>query len=119
MSTTKPMKFLFLYRSPAAGPAWAPSPEEMQAMFKQWTDWKAKFNSEIVDMGDGLKPDGASAVYRAGAVTDGPYIEAKEVMGGYTIVAAKSLARAIEIAKDCPMNHRPGASIEIRELAQY
>jgi hypothetical protein len=118
MSTTKPTKFLFLYRTPAGGPAWTPSPEEMQAMFKQWTDWKEKFNTEVIDMGDGLKPSGG-AVYKNGTVTDGPFIEAKEVMGGYTIVAAKSLARALEIAKECPMNRTPGASIEIRELAQY
>lgn len=111
-------KFLLLYRTPVAPtPAKAPSPEEMQAMFTVWNAWKAKFNQEIVDIGDGLKPGGA--LYKAGTVTDGPFIEAKEVMGGYSIISAPSLARAVEVAKECPINARPGASIEIREMAGY
>ena len=114
MSTTK---FLYLYRNPPSPSAKPPSPEEMQAMFAAWTAWKTKFNQEIIDVGDGLKPGGA--VYKAGVVTDGPFIEAKEIMGGYSIVQTASLARAVEIAKECPMNHIPGASIEIRELAGY
>jgi hypothetical protein len=114
MSTTK---FLYLYRSPASAPSKPPSPEEMQAMFASWTAWKTKFNQEIIDIGDGLKPGGA--IYKSGTVTDGPFIEAKEVMGGYSIVQTASLARAVEIAKECPMNHVPGASIEIRELAGF
>ncbi len=114
MSTTK---FLYLYRAPAKASSKPPSPEEMQAMFAQWNAWKAKFDLEILDVGDGLKPGGA--VYKAGSVTDGPFIEAKEVMAGYSIVAAASLARAVDIAKECPMNFVPGASIEIRELSGF
>ena len=121
MSTTK---FLFLYRAPvdaaqskmAAG--WQPSPEEMQAMYAQWSAWKAKFEKEIVGS-DGLKPGGAAAVYKGGTVSDGPYIESKEVMGGYTFIVTSSIERAIEIARECPINRQPGASVEIRELAQY
>jgi hypothetical protein len=118
-------KFLFLYRAPAAAAqtkmaqGWKPSPEEMQAMYAHWKAWKAKFPDEILDSSDGLKQGGAAAVYKAGTVTDGPFIESKEVMGGYTFIAASSLERAIEIAKDCPINLQPGASIEIRELTQY
>jgi hypothetical protein len=114
MSTTK---FLYLYRTPAGSPSKPPSPEQMQAMFAAWTAWKTKFNQEIIDVGDGLK--GGGAVFKQGVVTDGPFIEAKEVMGGYSIVQTASLARAVEIAKECPMNGAPGASIEIRELAGF
>jgi hypothetical protein len=114
MSTTK---FLYLYRSPATAPSKPPSPEEMQEMFAQWNAWKAKFDKEIIDVGDGLKPGGAT--FKSGAVTDGPFIEAKEVMGGFSIVATSSLARAVEIAKECPFNYVPGASIEIREMAGF
>ncbi|HTV24654.1 MAG TPA: YciI family protein [Polyangiaceae bacterium] len=115
MSTTK---FLYLYRSPANAPSKPPSPEQLQAMFAAWTAWKTKFDDEIIDMGDALKATGG-AVYKAGIVTDGPFIEAKEIMGGYSIVQTASLARAVEIAKACPMNEIPGASIEVRELAGY
>jgi hypothetical protein len=121
--TTK--KYLFLFRTPAGAAqadmaqGWKPSPEEMQAMYAQWKAWKTKFSAQIVDNGEGLKQGGEAAVYKAGAVTDGPFIESKEIMGGFTFVAAESLAQAIEIAKECPINRQPGASVEIRELQTY
>ena len=112
MSTTK-TKFLFLYRFPAGGPAQAASPEQMQAQYAAWAAWRARFEKEVIP-GEGLKAGGT--VVRGGNVTDGPYIEAKEVMGSYAFVETSSLERAIEIAKDCPINSVPGASVEIREL---
>jgi hypothetical protein len=86
-------------------------------MFARWRAWKAKFIEEIVDVGDGLKPGGA--MLKAGTITDGPYIEAKEVVAGYSMVSVSSLTRAVEIAKECPINLLPGASIEIRELMGF
>jgi len=112
-------KFMFLYRTPVSAEEWKPSPEQMQAVFASWGAWKTKFDKEILDVGDGLKEKGIGAVVKTGAVTDGPFIEAKEVLGGYSIVSATSLVRAIEIAKECPINMQPGASIEIREMAGY
>jgi hypothetical protein len=112
-----PTKYLFLYRSPVTATAYQPSPEEMNQLFAKWNAWKDRFKAEIIDMGDGLKPDGK--VVRKAATTDGPFIEAKEVMGGYSIVSTTSFARAAEIANECPMLLRPGASIEIREMAGF
>ena len=112
MSTTK-SKFLFLYRFPAGAAPRQASPEEMQAQYAAWAAWKAKFDKEVIP-GEGLKPGGV--VVRAGKATDGPYIEAKEVMGSYAFVETSSLAQAIEIAQECPINTIPGASVEIREL---
>lgn len=113
MSTTK---FLYLYRNPANASSKPPSPDEMQAQYAAWMAWKTKFDQEIVDVGDGLKPGGA--VVKNGVVTDGPFIEAKEIMAGYSMVQAASLARAVEIAKECPINQAQ-YSIEIRELAGF
>jgi hypothetical protein len=113
MSTTK---FLYLFRYPAGAPSKPASPEEMQTMYAAWNAFKAKFEKELTP-GDGLKPGGA--VVKGGAVTDGPFIEAKEVIASYAMVATSSLARAIEIAKECPINDVPGASVEIRELGGY
>jgi hypothetical protein len=106
-------RVVFLFRFPAGAPPKAASPEEMQAQYAAWSTWKKKFEKEVTP-GEGLK--GGGAVVKGGAVTDGPYIEAKEVMGSYAFVAASSLAQAIEIAKECPINQIPGASVEIREL---
>jgi len=115
MSTTK-TRFLYLYRFPAGASPKPSSPEEMQAQYAAWSAWKAKFDKEVIP-GEGLKPGGA--VVKGGHVTDGPFVEAKEVMGSYAFVETSSLARAIEIAKECPINMIPGASVEIRELGYY
>ncbi|HEX4354252.1 MAG TPA: YciI family protein [Polyangiales bacterium] len=112
MTTTK---YLLLYRSPVGAPRSAPSPEAMQQAMQAWNAWKTKFQDEILDMGDGLTSVGA--VCRSTVVTDGPYIESKEVIGGYMFVATSSLERAIQIAKEGPMTNEPGASVEIRALA--
>jgi hypothetical protein len=106
-------KFLFLFRFPGAEPAKPSSPEEMQAQYAAWTAWRAKFEKEVTP-GPGLKSGGA--VVKGGVVTDGPYIESKEVLGSYCFIETASLERAIEIAKECPINSVPGASVEIREL---
>ena len=111
--TQSQTKFLYLFRFPTDAPPKPASPEEMQAQYAAWSTWRKKFEKEVTP-GEGLK--GGGAVVKGGHVTDGPYIEAKEVMGSYAFVAAGSLAQAIEIAKECPINQIPGASVEIREL---
>jgi hypothetical protein len=108
-------KFLYLFRY-SASPQPKPSPEEMQAQYAAWGAWKAKFEKELLP-GEGLKPGGA--VVKGGTVTDGPYVETKEIIASYATVTTTSLERAIEIAKECPINATPGGSIEIRELGGY
>jgi hypothetical protein len=68
-----------------------------------------------VDMGGRLKPGGK--ILTASGVTDGPFTEAKEIVGGYMVVAAESYERALDVARECPGVVRPGASVEIREIA--
>ena len=107
-------KFLFLHRSqPGAMPTSKPSPEQMQAMMAKWNAWKDKFKDNIVDWGDKLKPGGK--IVSASGVSDGPFVEMKEIVGGFMIVAAESFEQAVTIAQEMPSG--PGARIEIRELA--
>ena len=111
------MKFLFLYRT-SPDPRAQPSPADMQAGYMQWKSWMAKYAKEILEQPparSGPKPGGAAAVVKAGAVTDGPYVEGKEVVGGWSFIEAGSLAHAIEIAKEVPMF----TSVEIREIATF
>jgi hypothetical protein len=54
-------------------------------------------------------------VCKGGTVTDGPYIEGKEIVGGWSFIETGSLAHAIEIAKEVPMF----TSVEIREIATF
>lgn len=108
-------KYLVLLRSqPTAGPS-GPSPEQMQQMFAAYQAWMEKFKADILDMGDKLKAGGR--VVTSSGVADGPFVEAKEVVGGYMIVAAESYDRAVEVVRACPAVHAPGVVLEIRELA--
>ena len=111
------MRFLFLYRK-SPDPRAQPSPADMQAGYMQWKSWMAKYAKEIIEQPparSGPKPGGASSVCRAGAVTDGPYVEGKEIVGGWSFIEAESLAHAAEIAREVPMF----ASVEIIEITTF
>ncbi len=105
-------KFLFIYRESTVSPG-KPSPEEMQALQAAWYGWMQKFSSAILPGGDGLKHRGR--LVKAGLVTDGPYVEAKEIVVSFGIIDADNCDAAVAIARECP----PGHTIEIRELAGY
>lgn len=93
----------------------SPDPSRMQNMMAAFTSWKEKYGPKIVDMGGKLKPTGK--VVRTSGVTDGPFAETKEIVGGYMVVAADSYDHAIEIATGCPGIVGPGSSLEVREIA--
>jgi hypothetical protein len=112
MSTPK-RKYLLLYRGEPGRKGGNPSPEEMQATFATWQRWKDKFKDNIVDWGDRLKAEGK--IVSESSVTDGPFVEAKEIVGGFMIVAAESLEDAAAIAREMPAV-QPGARIEVREM---
>ncbi|MDX1383728.1 MAG: YciI family protein [Thermoanaerobaculia bacterium] len=110
-------KFLFVYRNEPNPGAAEPSPEEMQQIMQVWMTWieggmKAGW---LLDGGDALKAEG-SVVSPDLTVTDGPYAESKELVGGYSMVEAADLGAAVELAKTCPVP-ASGGSVEIRELA--
>ena len=107
-------KYLVFLRS-APGKQEPPSPGQRQEMYAAFNAWKEKFKANIVDMGGRLKPGGK--ILTASGVTDGPFAEAKEIVGGYMVVAAESCDRALEVARECPGVLRPGSSVEIREIA--
>ena len=107
-------RYLFIRRSTPGGKQEQPSPGQMQEIQAAFAAWQKTFNAEIADMGGRLKPGGK--VVRASGVTDGPFTEAKELVGGFMIVAAESYERAVQVAREMP-GMTPGASIEIREIA--
>jgi hypothetical protein len=105
-------KFLFIFRqSTVSRPQ--PSPEETQALQAAWYAWMQKYSSAIVG-GDGLKPSGR--LFKAGIVTDGPYIEAKELIASFSIIQADNYDAAVAIARECPGDCNV---IEIREMGGY
>ena len=109
-------KFMFVYRGGHEDMEDA-SPEEMQQVMQLWMDWIQSGIEAgwMLDGGDGLKPAGA-VVHGDLSVTDGPFAESKELVGGYSMVEAPDLAAAVEIAKGSPMP-KSGGTVEVRELA--
>jgi hypothetical protein len=100
-----------------AAPGTAPDPERVSAMMK--------YNQALKEAGvlialDGLHPpsSGARVSFAGGkpVVTDGPFTESKEVLGGYWMIDVKSREEAIEWAKKCPASSNE--IIEIRQVQE-
>lgn len=108
-------KFLFVYRNSSESYGTL-SPEEMQQMLQKWQTWIADGLQKgwMLDAGDALKKEGR-VVNASKVVSDGPFIEVKEMVGGFSIVQADTLDAAAELAKGCPIFLR-GGSVEIRPL---
>jgi hypothetical protein len=108
-------KFLFVYRRGLGTDKL--TPEQMQQQMQKWQTWIGEGLQKgwLLDPGDGLTPEGR-VVSAKKLVTDGPFVEAKEVVGGYSIVQADTIDVAAEIAKGCPVL-LTGGSVEVRCLA--
>jgi len=95
------------------------SPEQMQIWMKQTMDWiggiaaQNKFSG-----GNGLPFDDAKVVWPNNVVTNGPFGEIKETIGGYIIVKANSVEEAVESAKGSPVLQGDGNSVEVRKIAR-
>lgn len=95
------------------------SPEQMQIWMKQTMDWiggiaaQNKFVS-----GTGLLFDGARVVNSKKVITNGPFGEIKETIGGFIVVKADSVDEAAEFAKGCPVLQGEGNTMEVRKIAK-
>ena len=107
--------FLCLQRSLPTSDAGAepPSPAQMQQMYAKFGAWREQFKDQLVDLGGKL---GDGRVVTAEPAPDGPYVEVKELVGGYMIVQADDLEGAIEVASACPGLVRPGSGVEVVEI---
>jgi hypothetical protein len=107
--------FLFLFRNDykSIQPG---SPEEMQAEMKKWMDWIGGIaaQNKLVTAGNRLSSAG-KVVKANNVITDGPYTEIKELIGGYTIVKAATYEEATEMAKGCPIL-LSGGNVEVRDI---
>ena len=93
------------------------SPEQMQQwmqMQKEWVDGIAAQNKFIG--GTGLLFDNAKVVHHDKTVSNGPFGEIKETLGGYVMVRAESAEEAAEFAKGTPILMGEGNTVEVREI---
>ena len=91
------------------------SPEEMQEHMQKWGAWM-KDLGEKGKFIDGLPLGGeGKVVTKGGLITDGPFTEGKEVVGGYLIVDTIDFNEAVELSKDCPIFEHDG-NVEVRPI---
>ncbi|CAN5878415.1 hypothetical protein BH11BAC7_BH11BAC7_28550 [soil metagenome] len=108
-------EFLLIFRREEGneGPL---SPEQLQAMMKPWQDWLGNIaaQNKLVSPGNRLERDG-TVLKPNNVITNGPYVETKESVGGYTIIKAGSLEEATELSKSCPIL-QVGGNVEVRAI---
>ncbi len=106
-------EFVYLYRGGESGR----SPERAQQMMQKWMAWFKELNEKghIKDRGQPLERAGKLVKGKQKTVTDGPFAEAKDVVGGYTLIQARDLEQAVELSKGCPIFEAEGA-VEVRPV---
>ena len=110
--------FLLLFRNAGADVHAHLTPEQRVQLARQWNDWYDGLAAQgKVEHGRPLELGGrVVAGPRGERVTDGPYAEAKEVVGGYFFLMVRDLDEATEIARHCP-GLPLGVTVEVRPVA--
>lgn len=117
------MKYVLMYASHYEIEAAVPT-ERQTEVYGQIFGWFDKHSAAFVDQGQWLQPPQTATTVKAGAdgggpiVVDGPYSEAKELIGGYSVVEVPDLDTALAMAKEWPALVWPGVSVEIRPVVE-
>jgi hypothetical protein len=108
--------FTFLYRGRADRYG---SPEQRQQHRMKWRTWFQELGQSgcLKELGHPLDTGGMVVRGSGKTVTDGPFAEAKDIIGGFSIVEARDLAQAVELSKGCPILEVDG-SVEVRPVQQ-
>ena len=108
--------FLFIFRTGLNTNEPQPSPEQMQVRMKAWQDWMGGIAAQdkLVSSGNRLSSD-AKVVKPGNVITNGPFVEIKETIGGYIMVRADSLEEAAGLSDGCPIFAMNG-SVEVRPI---
>lgn len=113
-------EFIYLYRnSTEARTAAMGTPEARQKSMERWVAWLRDLESKGHVRSNGQPLEASGKIVKGGtrAIVDGPFAEAKDVIGGYSIVVAKDATEAAELAKGCPALDDPDGSVEVRPVA--
>lgn len=106
-------EFTFLYRG---GLNFA-TPEDQQKQMEKWMTWFKEIGEKghVKNPGHPLERAGKIVAGKPITVSDGPFAEAKDVVSGFTLIEAKDLTEASDIAKGCPILG-VGGSVEVRPV---
>jgi hypothetical protein len=92
------------------------SPEQMQANMGKWMAWIDKLaKAGQYVSGEPLIPGGKLITGKKKTVTDGPYTEGKEIVGGYFVINAENMDEAVKLCDDYP-DYETGGSIQVRQV---
>jgi hypothetical protein len=95
------------------------SPEQLQEQFGKWFAWGDKMQKQgILKGGEALTPVGKRISGPDRVESDGPFVESKELVGGYYTVTAESYDDVVKIAQDYP-DFDFGGTVEIREIMKF
>jgi hypothetical protein len=96
------------------------SPEQAQASMQEWMGWLKELEAKghLRNPGHPLEQSGKLVSGKQKTITDGPYAESKDVIGGYTLIEAKDLDQATELAKGCPIFELAGGMVEVRPVME-
>ena len=109
-------KFMFLFRGGDTHLHTAKDSKEVKAYIQLWVTWQQGLGQKgILAGGEPLQTTGKQVNGKNKVVTDGPFREAKEMVGGYLIINAKDIYEAVEIAKGCPIFKENG-KVEVRPI---
>jgi hypothetical protein len=111
------VKYVMLILDNPAEPA--QSSPEWNAWYAEVSAWYEKWGATgRLDGGHQLQPPRTAKTVRATGVTDGPFIETKEALGGYSVIEADSMDEAVEVAKTWPGVDRGWITIELRAVIE-
>lgn len=106
-------EFLLIFRRDFQTKEIQPSPEELQQQLKQWQEWFGGIAAQDKLARPLQRWDGQGKVVNPKGITDGPYAEIKEAIGGLVIIRANDYEEAAAIAQGCPILAL-GGNVEIR-----
>lgn len=108
-------EFALLFRQPSYDYSKA-TPNEIEALQKKWQDWAGGIAAQGKLASNGSRLATTGKVLKAGGVvTDGPFVEIREMLGSFIVVKADSLEDATTLAHGCPALDA-GGSVEIRPI---
>jgi hypothetical protein len=110
---SKPKFILFLRQPHGDGPP--PAPRELEAIMERFKIWMDDMGARGHLIGTNGLDTSAGKVLRGSMVTDGPLIEAKEIVGGYVMLTAENLDQAAQLASECP-GLEYGMAVEVRPV---
>ncbi len=108
-------EFVFLYRNERHVKGM--SPEEAQQAMVKWRAWFKDLEAKghLKNLGQPLERAGKVVGGKKKPVTDGPYAETKDIIGGYSIIEARDLDQAADLAAGCP-GIQNGGLVEVRPV---